>query len=139
MTYPSLLELITAAQLREKWSDAELDRHLGLRDASLMALVREGAVDLSYSTVLNIESHLDVNPLQMLQSFLSHQGASTERAVLAMYELLKVKEETRRIEVAYGAACDGDTRVSSLRLPHATVWVVPHATMKPEEAAGHAD
>ncbi|NMM80891.1 hypothetical protein B2J86_08120 [Acidovorax sp. SRB_14] len=132
LRHPTFLELILDAQRRNGWTDEELEHKLGLRKANLMALVREGVVQLSYDTALNIESHLEANVLQTLQASLRSHAASMEAAVLSMYALLKVDGESHRIIQAYGSVLDGDTRVSTLKLTKATVWIVPDATMKPE-------
>lgn len=135
----TLLDLVNDAQRSNGWPDEELERLLGLKDANVMTLIREGAVHLSYSAALNIETHLQVNALEMLQAFTRDQASALEQAVLAMYEVAKVDEISGYISLAYKAAASGDKRVSSLKLPHATVWVMPHAAMKPEEVIEATD
>lgn len=124
--------LIEDAQRRNGWTDEDLERELGLEGANLMTLVRKRVVQLSYCTALKIDNHLDANALELLQVFIRCQATAAEDAVFAMYKHLKVGGDCQRLVDAYEAVVEGDNRVSSLKLPHATVWVVPDATMKPE-------
>lgn len=128
----TLLELIDDAQRRKGWTDEDLEGRLGLKDARLMTLLRQGVVRLSFDTALKIETHLYANVLEVLQVFTRERATDTCAAVIAIYHRLTVGQDIQRIVDAYQAIVDGDERVSSIKLPYATVWVMPDGMMKGE-------
>jgi len=133
------LELIEEAQRSNDWTDEELERRMGLREAGPMSLVRQGAVHLSYSTALKIDEHLNANALVLLKAAIHSHAAAIEDAVLAMYGRLSLDADNASIVAAYRAVLAGDMRVTTLTLPQATVWVVPHAILKPESGSASSN
>lgn len=132
-------DLITEAQRKNQWTDEDLAQRLGLTQHSLMALVRQGTLQLSYRCALSIAPDLDSNAVQMLQAFVRDQASAAEMAMLGMYSLLKVNNDANRIILAYAAILAGDKQVCTLKLPQATVLLVPEVTQKPDSEIDGAD
>ncbi len=86
----TLLDLIDDAQRRKEWTDEDLEGSLGLKEASLMMLLRKGIVRLSFDTALKIETHLYANVLAVLQVFTRERATDSWAAVIATYQRLTV-------------------------------------------------
>lgn len=128
----TLLDLIDEAQRRREWTDEDLEGSLGLKEARLMTLLRKGVVRLSFDTALKIETHLYANVLEVLQVFTREGATDSWTAVIAAYQRLTVDKDIQPVIDAYQAIVEGGKRVSSFKLPHATVWVMPEGMMKDE-------
>lgn len=130
---PTLLDLIDDAQLRNGWTDEELEGSLGLKEARLMMLLRKGIVRLSFDTALKIETHLYADVLEVLQVFTRERATDSWAAVIAAYQRLTVDEAIQPVIDAYQAIAEGEQRVSSFKLPRATVCLMPAGMMNDEQ------
>lgn len=133
------LELIKEVQQAKDWNDDEMEHHLGLKKAGIMTLIREGILLPSYRSALNLDSYFDANYVELLQVFIRGQATSIEQAIVDMHVHMRENNVDGRIAQAYGAVLSGDKRVCAVKLPMATVLVVPDAAMKPESEDGETD
>lgn len=130
-TLPTLLELIDREQQEDGWSDDDLEQHLGVEGLSLMELLRKGVVQITYRVAVDLEQKMRANILAVLQALIRSHMTDAADCVPEIHARLSIGRDGSRIVQSYEDVVNGETRLTSLKLSHATVWVVPNAAMKP--------
>ena len=62
------MDLTEEAQQTHGWTDSDIEYRLGVQGATLLSLIRKGVVRFSSRGVLDLEPHVKVSALEVLQA-----------------------------------------------------------------------
>lgn len=136
LALPTLLQLIDQEQREDGWTDDDLEQHLGVEGLGLMDLMRKGVVQMAYRSAVDIEQKMHANVLAVLQALVRSHMMDAADCIPEIHARLSIGPDCSRLVKTYQDVVNGEARISTLKMPHATVWVVPNAAMKP---TGEAD
>lgn len=126
----TVLQMLDRAQKEGGWTDEEFERSLGAEGMSLMALIRAGIVQFAYKTVLDLEPHVKENVLEVLRAVIHSRAEDAAESIGQIYKELAISSDSTQIVRAYEAALNGGDKPTVLKLPRATVLVVPDVMMQ---------
>lgn len=126
-----MLELIEEAQKTHGWTDKDIEHRLRLTGDTLLPLLRKGVVQFSPRGALDLEPHLNVNALEVLQALIRSNMTEEIEYLQEVIARMTFRRECYEVFAAWGAVQAGEKNVVSVKWPQATVLVVPDAVMKP--------
>lgn len=132
---PTMLELIEEAQKTHGWTDKDIEHRLGLPGDTLLPLIRKGVVQLSPRGALDLEPHLNVSALEVLQALIRSNMTEEIGCLPEVIARMTLRRECYEVVVACCAVQAGEKTVVSVKWPQATVLVVPDTVMKPATEA----
>lgn len=117
--------IIEARQRSLGLTDDEIIKRLGLGEENIVALLRQGKVKPSYRLVPALSDLLDVNLIDLIRAMVHDSMRDVMDSVKPIYESRSITSEGSQILTAYNLAIRGEPGTKTIRVPGATVFVVP--------------
>lgn len=119
-------------------TDSSIVERLGLDGESIVALMRQGKLKPAYQLVPALSDLLDVTVVDLIRAMLHDSMRDVLDNVKPIYDSCTITADEVKILAAYKLVKGGDSVTKTIKVPGATVFVVPdeEAGKSSQPAAG---